>query len=840
MPSPDTRTPSDGHESGPAATARGSPAGPQDMPPQSAPRDAMKATAERVGLSQTEAARRLHDVGFNEIPEESISTLRRFLGNFWGPIPWMLEVAAVVAMLLQAWGTFLIILGNLGLNAIVAFWEEQRASQAISALRARLTPYARVCRDNVWTSIAARELVPGDVIHVRLGDIVPADARMLSGAALALDRASLTGESLPVETAVGDLLHAGTIVRRGEADAVVEATGRQVQFATTIQLVQKTVPVGHLQRIIVALSRYLILIALVLDLLILGVAAVRQGDMAATLEYALLLLVAAVPAAMPTVLSVTMAVGALRLARDGVLISRLTSVEELAAMDRLCADKTGTLTQNALTAGDPFCIAPATVAQVFLDAALASRNDGSDPIDQAMFDALPRTTPLSDYEILAFTPFDPERKRAEAAVRMLDGQPFQVVKGAPQVLMDLARVPARDREDVQRAIDTFASRGYRSLAVARQDAGSHWQLEGIIPLYDPLRPDAKQMVDAVRALGVEVQLLTGDQHAIGAEVAKAVGLTGSVLDADQLPASPASEESRAQSQQSRDEMVESIATFAQVLPEHKYSIVEALQRRGHIVGMTGDGINDTPALRKADVGVAVPGSSEAARAASDLVLVRQGLMPLVEALRESRRIFQRMRTYVIYRVAETIRRLFALTLAVVLFNFYPVTPAMLALLATFNALVLIALAYDETQPSEQPEVWRMAQVMYLAGALSVVSLAEFFGLFYLGHDIAALPHAELQTVMFVALTAAGYFTLLVARTRGPFWSLRPATVLLAAIGSALGMSLGVALLGWFMTPISWQWVLLTLGYSTVWFIIGDLVKQAVYRLPVPHHKRTPR
>lgn len=837
MPSPDSRTPSDGRESRSAATASGSPAGPQDMPSQSAPRDAMKAAAERVGLSQAEAARRLHEAGFNEIPEESISTLRRFLGNFWGPIPWMLEVAALVATLLQAWGTFLIILGNLGLNAIVAFWEEQRASQAISALRARLTPYARVCRDSVWTSIAARELVPGDVIHVRLGDIIPADARMLSGVALALDRASLTGESLPVETAVGDLLYAGTIVRRGEADAVVEATGRQVHFATTIQLVQKTVPVGHLQRIIVALSRYLILIALVLDLLILGVAAFRQGDLAATLEYALLLLVAAVPAAMPTVLSVTMAVGALRLARDGVLISRLTSVEELAAMDRLCADKTGTLTRNALTAGEPFCIPPATVAQVFLDAALASRNDGSDPIDQAMFDALPKTAPLSDYEILTFTPFDPERKRAEATVRRLDGQPLQVVKGAPQVLMDLARVPAREKEDIQRAIDAFASRGYRSLAVARQDAGNRWQLEGIIPLYDPLRPDAKQMVDAMRALGVEVQLLTGDQHAIGAEVAKAVGLTGSVLDADQLTAS---DESRAHPQQSRDEMVESIATFAQVLPEHKYSIVEALQRRGHIVGMTGDGINDTPALRKADVGVAVPGSSEAARAASDLVLVRQGLMPLVEALRESRRIFQRMRTYVIYRVAETIRRLLALTLAVVLFNFYPVTPAMLALLATFNALVLIALAYDETQPSAQPEVWRMAQVMYLAGALSAISLAEFFGLFFLGHDIAALPHAELQTVMFVALTAAGYFTLLVARTRGPFWSLRPATVLLLAIGSALGMSLGVALLGWFMTPISWQWVLLTLGYSTVWFIIGDLVKQAVYRLPVPHRKRTPR
>lgn len=787
------------------------------------------------GLSQDEAARLLHDVGFNEIPEESTSNLRSFLGNFWGPIPWMLESAALVSLLLSAWGTLLIILGNLALNAIVAFWEERQAKRAITALRNQLTPQARVRRDGAWKTIAARELVPRDLIHLRLGDVVPADTRMVTGNSLALDRASLTGESLPIECGPGDILHAGTTISRGEADAIVTATGRNIHFATTIQLVQKTVPVGHLQHIVVLIGRILIIVALILDALILAVAAFRHDDMAATLEYALLLAIASVPVAMPTVLSMTMAVGAQRLARHGVLVSRLAAVEELAAMDWLCVDKTGTLTQNTLTAGKPFCLPGITAEQVLLDAALASRDEEHDPIDQAILSAAPDPSKRSTYEITDFTPFDPVRKRADATVRTAEGQIFQVAKGAPQVIMDLARGSKRDVRHAQQEVDAFARRGFRSLAVARRGisnakgASAHWKMEGVIPLYDPLRPDAKEMVDAVGALGVHVQLLTGDQHAIGAEIAAAIGLKGSILDAQQLSLGSAIPD------ESEQRLVESAAAFAQVFPEHKYHIVEALQSDGHIVGMTGDGVNDTPALRKADVGIAVTGASEAARAASDLVLVRLGLMPLVETIQESRRIFQRMRTYVIYRVTETMRRLFALTIAIILFNFYPVTPVMLALLAMFNAIVLIALAYDETQPSPQPEVWRMTEVMSVAISLGAVGIVEFFGLYILGVSVFSLPLGELQTVLFIALTAAGYFTLLITRTHGPFWSRRPAPILLVAIAGALGLSLLVAVLGWFMTALSWQWLFFTLGYSIVWFLVGDMIKLLVYRLRPASH-----
>ena len=788
------------------------------------------------GLSQDEAARRLREIGFNEILEASISPLRRFLGNFWGPIPWMIEGAALMALVLGAWGTLLIVLGNLGLNAIVAFWEEQRADRAITALRRRLSPQARVCRDGAWRTIPAREIVPGDRIHLRLGDIVPADAQALPGAALEVDRASLTGESLPVEATGGDTIHAGVIIRRGEADAVVKATGPRVHFATTIQLVQKSVPVGHLQRIIVLIGRYLLFIALALDLLILLVAAVRHEDIAATIEYALLLAVAAVPVAMPTVFAVTLAVGAQRLARSGVLVSRLSAVEALAAMDRLCVDKTGTLTQNALTTGEPFSLPNITASQVLLDAALASRDDGQDAIDQAIFAACPAALPgsmdRSGYQTLHFTPFDPSRKRTEAVIRPPTGEPFQVAKGAVQVIIDLARTSRRDRNQAQRAIEQFAAHGYRSLAVARKEAGREWRLEGIIPLYDPLRPDAREMVSEARALGAKVLLLTGDQHAIGAEITRAVGISGAIFDAQRLG------DTNRPLDAAQQHLVEDAAAFTQVLPEHKHRIVESLQRQRHIVGMTGDGVNDTPALRKADVGVAVPGSTEAARAASDLVLVRSGLMPLVDAMRESRRIFQRMRAYTIYRVTETMRRLLALTIAVLLFSFFPVTPAMLALLATFNAAVLIALAYDETRPSPRPEVWHMRQVMAVAVALSVASLGEFAGLFALGALVVGLPPAQLQSVMYVALTAAGYFTLLVARTHGPFWSLRPAPVLLDAMAATLALSLAFACFGWFMAPVLWPWVLLTLGYNAIWFFISDAAKLAVYHFMPVRRKHT--
>lgn len=788
---------------------------------------ALPAEQNRAGLTQVEAEQRLRQLGPNIIEEQTRSPLRHFLAFFWGPLPWLMEGAAALALVLQAWGTFWVILGNLVLNALIAFWEELRANRAITSLRAQLAPTAYVLRDGAWTVLAARELVPGDVIRVQLGDVVPADARLLTGGGIALDRSSLTGESLPIECAPGDTLQAGTAVRRGTAEAEVIATGVRIHFADTIRLVQKTVPVGHLQRIVVTLARDLIVFALALDLALLAVAFLRHDNLAAALEYALLLAVGAVPVSMPTVFSVTMAAGAQRLLRQRVLVGRLSALEELAAMDSLCVDKTGTLTQNMLTAGEPFCLSPATRDDVLRDAALASIPPGdgaheTDPIDAAVRRAYGDEAALQRYDVIGFIPFDSDTKRAIASVRSPEGMSLDVAKGAVQALYALAGASVAEQTHIERAVAAFAQRGFRSLAVARACPPGNWRIEGVIPLYDPVRPDAAQMVADLRANGVALKLLTGDQHAIGQEVARQLGLGSNLLDTSTLGAAEATAAPWSAP------AVEAADGFAQVLPADKYRIVEALQQTGHIVGMTGDGVNDTPALRRADVGIAVQGASEAARAASDLVIVEAGLNVLPEAVAESRRIFGRMRTYVTYRVAETMRRLLSLTIAVVAFSIYPLTPAMLALLATFNALVLIALAYDEVRPAASPERWHMRAVLAVSGALSVVSLFEFFGLFFLAHRVFSLSHAEIQTLLYLALSAAGYFTLLVTRTRGPFWSVRPAPVLLLAMAVALGLGYAVALFGWFMPVLGWQWALLALGYSAIWFLVADIVKVAVY------------
>lgn len=794
-----------------------------------------------VGLSAEEAAARLQRDGANELPEEQRTPAGHFLSLLWGPLPWMIEAAALAALLLRAWGSFWIIVANLGLTAVVAYWQEWRAERAVAALKAQLAPRARVLRDGVWSEQPARTLVVDDTISVHLGDIVPADAELLAASrgAIALDRSSLTGESLPVECGPGDTLHAGTVIRRGSGTARVIATGPRIQFATTIQLVQKVVSVGHLQRIILRVGRDLIFFALALDLLLMAVALARHAPLATTVEYALLLLVAAIPVSMPTVLSVAMAAGAQRLARDGVLVARLAAIEEMAALEQLCLDKTGTLTQSILTAGVPIALPPATPARVLLDAALASETRPEDPVDQAIRRALQESSALSElsmYQVLALEPFDSTRKRAEARIQSASGNTFAVTKGAVQVISALAAsetTPA-ERARVDGAVQELARRGYRTLAVARADQPGRWRIEGLIPLFDPLQPDAHQAVEEVRAQGVELKLLTGDQQAIGVEIARQVGITGQLVPADELSGAANGRPPAALAP-----LVQRVAGFTQVLPEDKHRIVEALQGAGYIAGMTGDGVNDTPALRKADVGIAVSGATEAARAASDLIMTRPGLSTLAFGIAESRRVFERMRTYVTYRLVETIRRLLSLTMAVIAFAIYPLSPAMLALLATCNAVVLVALAYDNVRPSPRPTVWRMDEVLAVAGVLGAASLAEFFGLLFLSVRVFGLPLPQVQTLLYLSLSAAGYFTLLVTRTRGPFWEVRPSPYLLLAIAFSLGLGMLTALFGWFMSPVGLLLAGFVLGYSMLWFLVSDVLKRGTYAIVAWRSRRHP-
>ena len=777
------------------------------------------------GLTQAEAEKRLAQYGPNEIAEKKTNELLKFLSYFWGPIPWMIEAAVILSAAARHWPDFGIILVLLLANAVVGFWEEHQAGNAIAALKATLAIKARVKRDGKWVDPAARELVPGDAIRLRLGDIVPADARLLDGDEISVDQSALTGESLPATRKSGDAVFSGSIVRRGEIGALVYATGGKTYFGKTAELVETAVTVSHFQKAVLKIGNYLIMLAVAMVAVIIGLGIYRGNPILTTLQFALVLTVAAIPVAMPTVLSVTMAVGARLLAKKQAIVSKLVAIEELAGVDVLCADKTGTLTQNKLTLGDPFCLDAITADELILAGALASQAANDDTIDLAVLGGLKDKQALKPYQVTHFTPFDPVHKRTEATVKGADGKTFKVTKGAPQVILALSANAAAVKSAVDKAVDDFAERGFRALGVARAEGDGKWRLLGVLPLFDPPRVDAKSTIATAAEMGVKIKMVTGDALAIAREMAKTLGMGSNILDANTLGDSK-TEESAAMTKS-----IEDADGFAQVFPEHKFHIVDVLQKHGHIVGMTGDGVNDAPALKKADCGFAVSGATDAARAAASIVLVAPGLSVIIDALKESRKIFQRMNSYAMYRIAETLRVLLFMTLAIVIFNFHPLTAIMIVMLALLNDGAILSIAYDNVTYRNQPEAWNMRLVLGIATVLGLVGPIAAFGLFYLGDRIFHLGHPELQTMMYLMLSVAGHLTIFQTRTRGPWWSTRPAWILLAAVVGTQAVATLISVYGaWLVTPLGWKYAGFVWGYAFAWFLVTDPVKLLAYKV----------
>ena len=776
------------------------------------------------GLRQAEAQKRLTQYGPNEIEEKKTNPLLKFFTYFWGPIPWMIEAAVVLSAVDRHWPDFVIILLLLVANAVVGFWEEHQAGNAIAALKAKLAIKARVLRDGQWTTSEARELAPGDVIRLRLGDIVPADARLLEGDPIEVDQSALTGESLPATRKPGEAVFSGSILRQGEIGALVYATGANTYFGKTAQLMQEAHTVSHFQRAVLKIGNYLILLAATLVAVIIIVALFRGDPILTTLQFALVLTVAAIPVAMPTVLSVTMAVGARLLTKKEAIVTRLAAIEELAGVDVLCADKTGTLTQNKLTLGDPFRVDGISVEQLIFNAALASRAENKDTIDLAVLGALKDDQALKDYLVVHFQPFDPVHKRTEATVKGVEGNEFKVAKGAPQVILELSGNAGEVQPAVEQAVNEFAARGFRSLGVARADAQGPWQFLGVLPLFDPPREEAKATIATAGRMGVTVKMVTGDQQAIAQETAKKLGMGANILDAGGFGDTQHHETAQLAAS------IEQADGFAQVFPEHKFHIVDVLQKRGHIVGMTGDGVNDAPALKKADCGIAVSDATDAARAAASIVLMTPGVSVIIDAIKESRKIFQRMNSYAIYRIAETLSVLLFMTLAILIFNFYPLTAVMIVMLALLNDGAILSIAYDNVHYKDKPEAWDMRMVLGIATILGILGPVAAFGLFYLGERVYHLDRAHIQTLMYLMLSVAGHLTIFQTRTRGPFWSIRPARILLLAVfGTQLAATL-IAVYGVFMMPLGWGWALFVWGYALAWFLVSDRVKLLAYRV----------
>lgn len=786
-----------------------------------------------TGLSSEQAEKRLQSDGPNALDEKKKSKWTILLSFFWGPIPWMIEIALILSAALQRWPDFFIILAMLLINAILGFIQEYQAGNAIEALKEKLALRSKVLRDGKWQEVEAKNLVVGDIVSIKLGNIIPADLKLFSGEYLSVDQSALTGESLPVDKKTGEMVFSSTIAKKGEMNGVVTSIGMKTFIGKTAKLVTSAQTTSHFQKAILKIGRFLILLTLVICALILAVSIYRvdvthsvhetYGQMAI---FILVLVIAGIPVALPAVLSVTMAIGAHRLAKLKAIVAKLTSIEELANMNVLCSDKTGTLTKNELTVGDMQPFGAKDEKELLLMGALSSSQDLGDSIDQAILAKLGQQDELKTFHIEKVIPFDPVRKSSESIVKAPDGTAFHVCKGATQVILDLSKPDEKLRGEVQKKIDEFASKGFRTLGVARSGAdGTNWQFLGLIPLFDPPREDTKETVDHLKAFGVEIHMVTGDNEAIAKQISSQLDLGTNIVSVSKM---------NLNDKASFKDVIQKADGFAEVFPEHKFEIIKCLQESNNVLGMTGDGVNDAPALKQADVGIAVSGASDAARSAADLVLTEPGLMTISHAVEEARRIFGRMKSYAMYRISETCRLLFFLLFSMLFFNEHPLTAIMIILIALLNDIPIMTIAYDNMEVKQEPVVWRMKEVFTIAIGLALVGVLSTFGLFWIGKTYWNFNFYQLRTLVFMGILCGGNLTIYLMRNEGMLWS-KPLPNWKFLLSTYFSLIAGTLLSVYgFMTDdflgIGWKYVIYSWIYILAWFVICFLTKLSLYAI----------
>jgi len=798
----------------------------------------LKSNADQ-GLSSQEISTRLEKYGHNEIEEKKESILAKIFKFFWGPIPWMIELAAVLSGLLERWPDFILIVALLLINAALGFFHEFQADNAIAALKDKLALKARVLRDGKWQEVPAADLVPGDIISVKLGNIIPADIKLVSGEYLSVDQAALTGESLPVDKKSGDIAFSGTIVKLGEMTGVVVATAMETFFGKTAKLIQSAETRSHFQQAIANIGRFLIISTLSIVAIILVVSIYRVeydaqfhrtfGQIAIFL---LVLMVAGIPVALPAVMSVTMAIGAHSMAKMKAIVSKLIAIEELSGMNILCSDKTGTLTKNELTTGDIDTFGACDVKETLKIATLASKIDQPDAIDNAILTTLGDQSVIKEYKVEKFIPFDPVRKRTEATISGPEGT-FTVSKGAPQIILEMAGIQGSDAQKYNDAIDQFASKGYRTLGVAKGDQSGKWSFLGLIPLFDPPRDDTKETIHTAKEMGVKVKMVTGDHTAIAKQIASELDLGTNIAPMDDVFGEGKSEAEQAKVLGEAD-------GFAEVFPEHKFEIVKHLQQQKFVVGMTGDGVNDAPALKQADIGIAVSGATDAARSSADLVLTQPGLIVITHAIEEARKIFGRLKSYAMYRISETCRLLLFLLLSILVFDSQPLSAIMIILIALLNDIPIMMIAYDHMEIEPHPTKWNMMEILTVAIGLSIVGVVSTFGLYWIGDRVWHLSHSQCSTLAFMGILCGGNLTIYLTRNHGfflssplPEWRFFTATVFSQVIGT-LAAAYGLWTADF--VGIGWKYVLYSWIYIAVWFFICVLTKYLLYLFIDARHK----
>ena len=755
----------------------GKPAGrPLEAAPAAPPTDA------ETGLSSSEARKRLAEGGPNEVPEAKSHPVIGFALKFWGLSAWMLELIILVSFLLHKWTDLGVALALLVVNAILSFMQEQRASAAVSALRSSLQVSARSLRDGSWTVIPARELVTGDIVRVRSGDFVPADARIVAGT-LEVDQSALTGESRQLAMAAQDIVHSGSVVRDGEATAVIVATGTRTLYGRTTELVGNAHPKLHVEQVINRLVRWLFVIVGVLVAIAVAVSLAQGHQLLDILPLSLVLLMGAVPVALPVMFTVSMAVGSMELARKGVLVTRLSAAEDAANMDVVCADKTGTLTMNRLTLTGALPQPGFSEDDVLRLGALASHEADQDPIDLAFLRAA-RARKLADgrERILSFTPFSARTRRTEAVFEQ-GGQNIRVMKGALRTLAEAARLDPAAIQALEERATEEARKGVRILAVARGAGEAGVELVGLALLRDAPRPDSRQLIEELKALGVTVKMLTGDALPVAREIADELGL-GEVVRAPDLH----------RPGEATAALVEGSSGFAEVFPEDKFLVVQNLQAAGHVVGMTGDGVNDAPAIRQAEVGIAVSGATDVAKGAASVVLTSEGLGGIVDLVRSGRAVYQRVLTWIINKVSRTILKSGFVVAAFLVTGQFVISAMGVVLLVFMTDFVKIALSTDRVRPSQHPETWKIGPLAGLAALLGLAMLGEALVLLAVGWQSFDLGHnpGQLQTFAFQTLLFFALFSIVSIRERRAFWSSAPSRILGAALtaDAAVGLLIG--------------------------------------------------
>ncbi|KAI9097883.1 hypothetical protein K1719_025654 [Acacia pycnantha] len=812
----------------------------------------------RTGLTSDEGANRLQVFGPNKLEEKKESKFLKFLGFMWNPLSWVMEAAAIMAIALANgggrppdWQDFVGIIVLLLVNSTISFIEENNAGNAAAALMAGLAPKTKVLRDGRWSEQDAAILVPGDIISIKLGDIIPADARLLEGDPLSVDQSALTGESLPATKHPSDEVFSGSTVKKGEIEAVVIATGVHTFFGKAAHLVDSTNQVGHFQKVLTAIGNFCICsiaVGILIELIVMY--PIQHRKYRDGIDNLLVLLIGGIPIAMPTVLSVTMAIGSHRLSQQGAITKRMTAIEEMAGMDVLCSDKTGTLTLNKLTVDRNLIEVFAKGVEkdfVILLAARASRTENQDAIDAAIVGVLadPKEARAGIREV-HFLPFNPVDKRTALTYIDSDGSWHRASKGAPEQILNLCNCKEDVRKRVHSSIDKFAERGLRSLAVARQQVpekskdapGAPWQFVGLLPLFDPPRHDSAETIKRALHLGVNVKMITGDQLAIAKETGRRLGMGTNMYPSSSLLGG---EKDAAVSALPVDELIEKADGFAGVFPEHKYEIVKRLQERKHICGMTGDGVNDAPALKRADIGIAVADATDAARSASDIVLTEPGLSVIVSAVLTSRAIFQRMKNYTIYAVSITIRIVFGFLFIALIWKF-DFAPFMVLIIAILNDGTIMTISKDRVKPSPQPDSWKLREIfatgVVLGGYMALMTVVFFWAIYDTNFfsdkfGVRSLRHRPNEMMAAVYLQVSIVSQALIFVTRSRSWSFveRPGLLLLGAFLIAQLIATLIAVYAhWEFARIKgmgWGWAGVIWLYSIVTYIPLDLLKFAI-------------